>query len=519
MSGTPSSTKSALLVLSIEGQFPELLKLAIDLKKKGESVEFYFNLGYPHEQRLLKEIGARGLSWSWYDEFHARIVREQPVQEDFEHPSQKPSLPTPRKVHPMEKLLSVYKPTRKILHLAQDWRSLIKNFIKAKIARPLHQVWSRELRGFLLRRRLRRRFQVELNYLKELQPQAIFFGEDSCDYFNPITISAAKRFGCATFVLPYSLANHREFAEDAFTQKRFVDSGPAYRAIAKNHPHWTLQYRGRHLVKSEPYLIETYQKLKLSPPNPWVMNSGFANAILVESPFMNDYYLKAGIPAEQMKITGFPSLDALAESWRSRDTLRAELCRKHGFDINRPIALTSFPNNQWPRPALGFETYDQFVAAYMNEIKALESSGYQILHRFHPRVSEKFVRHILDQYDLQHSNEDTTHLIPLADLYIATVSATIRWALACGIPVINYDAYGYNYDDFTDFPEVRHAYSREDFRRVIAEINHRPRKTGPWLENPYFGDLKSSSCARIHQLMLKSSTVTVEEKTLLPREI
>ncbi len=32
-------------------------------------------------------------------------------------------------------------------------------------------------------------------------------------------------------------------------------------------------------------------------------------------------------------------------------------------------------------------------------------------------------------------------LVPLCSLYVASVSATIRWAIACGKPVVNYDVY------------------------------------------------------------------------------
>ena len=39
-------------------------------------------------------------------------------------------------------------------------------------------------------------------------------------------------------------------------------------------------------------------------------------------------------------------------------------------------------------------------------------------------------------------------LLPVADVYVACISATICWALALGIPVVNYDCYRYRYDDY-----------------------------------------------------------------------
>ena len=48
----------------------------------------------------------------------------------------------------------------------------------------------------------------------------------------------------------------------------------------------------------------------------------------------------------------------------------------------------------------------------------------------------------------------TSELVPLCDLYVASVSSTIRWAIACGKPVVNYDVYRYRYTDFISLDGV-----------------------------------------------------------------
>ena len=45
-------------------------------------------------------------------------------------------------------------------------------------------------------------------------------------------------------------------------------------------------------------------------------------------------------------------------------------------------------------------------------------------------------------------DQGDTELVPCCDLYVASVSATIRWAIACGVPVLNYDVFKYRYDDY-----------------------------------------------------------------------
>ena len=45
-------------------------------------------------------------------------------------------------------------------------------------------------------------------------------------------------------------------------------------------------------------------------------------------------------------------------------------------------------------------------------------------------------------------NLQCASLVAISDMYVASVSSTIRWAILAGIPVINYDVYQYGYEDF-----------------------------------------------------------------------
>ncbi len=66
--------------------------------------------------------------------------------------------------------------------------------------------------------------------------------------------------------------------------------------------------------------------------------------------------------------------------------------------------------------------------------------------------------------------DDTATLVPLCDLYVAAVSSTIRWAIACGKPVINYDVYQYDYKDYEGVEAVSLVNTREEFRDLLQEL-------------------------------------------------
>ena len=70
------------------------------------------------------------------------------------------------------------------------------------------------------------------------------------------------------------------------------------------------------------------------------------------------------------------------------------------------------------------------------------------------------------------STHDTASLIPLCDLYLASVSATIRWAIACAQPVINYDVYQMRYKDYADVEGVITVYDKSSFETVLKRLTN-----------------------------------------------
>ena len=69
----------------------------------------------------------------------------------------------------------------------------------------------------------------------------------------------------------------------------------------------------------------------------------------------------------------------------------------------------------------------------------------------------------------------TSELVPLCDLYVASVSSTIRWAIACGKPVINYDVYRYRYTDFLNLEGVLVIEEQNEFREIVQRLDQRAR--------------------------------------------
>jgi len=61
----------------------------------------------------------------------------------------------------------------------------------------------------------------------------------------------------------------------------------------------------------------------------------------------------------------------------------------------------------------------------------------------------------------------STDLIPLCDIFVASVSSVIRFALACGKPVIDYDIHKFRYNDYLNVPGVFITESQKEYQKIL----------------------------------------------------
>ena len=166
-----------------------------------------------------------------------------------------------------------------------------------------------------------------------------------------------------------------------------------------------------------------------------------------------------------------PLMDNLTLRWFVKDLdMRSELLANHRFVPGRPLILCGFPPSQFGSKDRDFEfqDYESLMDAWIESFGALGDRA-NILVRPHPRVPIDRLQSRTAQ-NVRYSQEPTAELIPLCDLYVASISATIRWAIACGVPVINYDTYRYRYNDYEEAHGVIRTETLADFRAQLARF-------------------------------------------------
>ena len=302
--------------------------------------------------------------------------------------------------------------------------------------------------------------------MAKLRPDVLILPEDNVDYPTGALIRAAKEQRVPSLIVPYTIANAEEIAEAYWDNPDYSLSRWRNRLASWLYPRWIHEHKGRKLLPLPPGQILAIESLGLAPPLPWVINSGSADCIAVENPFMLRYYLAAGLPRERMVVTGALADDVLFR----RIDLTAGGSRQSGASTRRPVLLCALPPDQYRsrRRTAEFESYEALVRAWATDLAGVP--GFDVVVRLHPRTLNGDVPYLESEYGLRVSTDDTAALVAGCDVFLASVSATIRMAIAAGKPVINYDCYRYRYSDFVDVPGVITVEHRDAFRAALARL-------------------------------------------------
>lgn len=306
--------------------------------------------------------------------------------------------------------------------------------------------------------------------LSQRRYTALIIAEDNVELDTAVWIAIARRHGVRTIILPYTMSNTAEFLESYVGHAPYqVGAESLNRVAARLFPRWAARYKGKHFLRTTAQRIFAAELLGLTPPNPWLMNSGYADAIAVESVAMQEYCLAGGHPARQLVITGSQTDDVIAETLSDVQQRRREYLTSAGLPPEQPVLLCALPpdQNTFNRPGSEFADFDDLLCFWSECLT--EVKGWNVIVRPHPKTSPERLEP-LRASGLSVTFDATATLVPICDLYVASISSTIRWAIACGKPVINYDVYQYDYGDYDGVKGVAQVNTRSAFRELVRGL-------------------------------------------------
>lgn len=329
--------------------------------------------------------------------------------------------------------------------------------------------------------------QALRNYAAAKRPSIVFMAEANVQYVSEAFIKIFHEHGVPSYIVPYTFCTADEPAH-------YYHDNPLY-TVRWYHPHrlnpsWFYDYRGVQMVRLPLLLAEYFDKHGYTPPLPWVLESSTADGILVESEAMREHYISQNIHDKQLIVLGDIAHDQLSAALSNVEDKRKVFCNDHGLDGRNKkwLVFAVFPDlyEKLPEPR-DFKSYTQAIDSIIDSLSALE--GWNVILSIHPSLDPKKFMHY-ETKSIRISKWASVDIVGLCDLYIANISATIRWAIAAGVPVINYDVYRYGYADYRNVEGVITVDNWNGFKAVLDKTT----RDGDYLKS--LADLQRKEAAK-----------------------
>ena len=349
---------------------------------------------------------------------------------------------------------------------------------RQRVGQRVKQLVLRPFRGLGLRNNvlyqlwyLGRRIRFAHQLIIQQRPALLVLAGDNAGYDTPVLTKVGHEERISSVVVPSWMGGASKVAESCLYNPVFSMERWTNRIVGAFYPRWVYEHKGRKLLRLPAGRALAMEWLGLAPPLPWVWHSGYADAIAVESEAMFQYCRQEGLPSSQLVLTGSVAHDVLAKNLKETVKRRTDLYNKLGLPAGWPMILCALSPDQLygtgGRPECDFQTYDELVQFWMQSLADIE--GYNVVISLHPSVKYEEMKY-LEQWGGKIARENTVSLIPLCDVFVASISSTIQWAIACGKPVVNYDVYRYRYTDYVEVEGVMTMEEKDEFVSALRRL-------------------------------------------------
>jgi hypothetical protein len=289
--------------------------------------------------------------------------------------------------------------------------------------------------------------------------KTIYLPELNVGYKHGVLVDIARRNDIEIIVFPYTLAGKDEWVKSFENNRACQVKGVMNFTLSKVFPDWICSSKRAKLILPRDWLISSIM-FGFEPSIPWVSNSGPDGTFITSDRFTKKYYKRQGVDVSAWEVVQTPTLRSMCEMKSRGRSARVEMADKYGLSIDKEWVLLALPPDQLDVvdvSLLEFSDYKSIVEAFVCPLE--DMNNLEVLISLHPRhVADEECYSNIRKYIIE---EPVGQLIGLCDLYVASVSATIRWAVELVTPVLNYDVYHYCYSD----------YSQEGCVQTIAEYS------------------------------------------------
>lgn len=312
----------------------------------------------------------------------------------------------------------------------------------------------------------RSRIAAAADVIRAIGASAVILPEDNVERDSACWVRAVQALGGRAVVVSYGSISRTEAAIAYRDNPEHALVRACDRHFARLYPRWRMVHGGRTVLRLPTARAFAMERLGLAPRDPWIVNTGDADAIAVESEFMSATFARHGIDAARLYAVGHSAMDQLAEATRRSTATRADWALRYGYRPEQRVVLCAMPPDQYPGlRAPEFDSYSALVDGWLAALGTMGPSWFAVVSP-HPNIPGT----VLDRMraaGVPVLEGGVANWLPACDLYVASVSSTIKWALACGKPVVNYDCYAYRHGDYHSIDAVVEMRAYAEFRSVL----------------------------------------------------
>jgi hypothetical protein len=302
-------------------------------------------------------------------------------------------------------------------------------------------------------------------------------------------VAAAKRHGITTITVPFALSDPDADALRRSKDRSFsVTEGAPWDVAIKKKLCARLPQNIRDQDGKKLMFLTAGQAIALDReglffPVPWAYGGGVTDIACVYGRAIKDMQIRLGVPADKLEVTGQCSMDVLYRDWTKQ--LRSRQADGKAQSKGRATVLFAMPQFL----EHGMLNEKQHTEVYDAVFRSLAAMNADIVLSLHPRADRRNYEGLAKKHGLSISDKRLIDLLPKADIFAATASSTLRWAVLMHIPTVVLDLFSIGPGGMYANGMFRLAHSVGEFIRSVSELVERPD-----LRLQYVRHLAETSC-------------------------
>lgn len=202
------------------------------------------------------------------------------------------------------------------------------------------------------------------------------------------------------------------------------------------------------------------------PQEPWYVGGGHTSVVAIDGAETEQRYLSYGIDKKKLVITGQPEFDALYEIYSNKKRIREELVQKWHLDPQRKLLICALPQ-MGEHKILPWDRHWREIDFL---VEAVSSQDANIVLSLHPKMNSEQYAYLCDEFPVTISEYPLSQILPIADVFVATFSSTVIWAILCQIPTVIIDFYNLGYNIWDKFEGCVIERNRNEFKNTLNRI-------------------------------------------------